>query len=436
MIDRNKITTLDSLDTILPAFENKILKQLSDNNTIEPRNDDIPVIHITGTVPTNKFYVRGTLQYTSKTYSFSAYIKYKLQGNYTLLLPKKNFTIKLYTNEQRTASKYMNFKNWGNMDKFVLKADHNDITHARNVVSAKLWGKVVQSRSDYDSLPEEMRNTPNNCAIDGFPVLVYINNEYQGIYNFTLPKSPLVFGMDKKNNNHVALQSEINDVDSGIGHLNPCNFNQSWDGNETYFSYEIGKDAVNSFNNLYQYIYATPNVNTIKNYLDIQSAIDYYIFHSVIYNVDGLARNMILLTYDKIKWYLSSYDMDNTFGLLGGSKTIEQYQNQDSAYEAMPGSSWFFNMHSELWYFLQTNFSEQIEKRYLELRKGVLSYHSIMSEFENYINLYGEDLYIKDVIAYPSIPNVDYNNIHNLRSFVKRRLANVDTVILGRVLNG
>ena len=64
------------------------------------------------------------------------------------------------------------------MNKFVLKAHWIDHSHVRNVGTAKIWGKIVKSRSDYDSLPEELRNAPNNGATDGFTVKVFCNGVY------------------------------------------------------------------------------------------------------------------------------------------------------------------------------------------------------------------------------------------------------------------
>ena len=41
-------------------------------------------------------------------------------------------------------------------NKYVLKANWIDHTHARNIVSANLWSQIVASREDYDTLPEEL----------------------------------------------------------------------------------------------------------------------------------------------------------------------------------------------------------------------------------------------------------------------------------------
>ena len=81
-------------------------------------------------------------------------------------------------------------------------------------------------------------------------------------------------------------------------------------------------------------------------------------------------------------------------------------------------------------------FAEEIKQRYIELRKSVLSFSSIINEFEKFIEIYGEDIYMQDLICYPKIPAVTFNNINYLRMFVKERLEIVDNYILGGPLNG
>ena len=68
----------------------------------------------------------------------------------------------------------------------------------------------------------------------------------------------------------------------------------------------------------------------------------------------------------------------------------------------------------------------EFKARYFELRKSVLSYSSIIDEFEKYIATYGEDIYIQDTINFPEIPSVSYNTLNSLRTFVKDRLNFLD----------
>ena len=419
------LTTMETLKSILPVFEDNIIEKIKNASPkiIEPANDDIPTIFISGSIPDSKSYVAGELEYVSKTTKFHAYTYIKLQGNSTLRLPKKNYTVNLYSDENRNVRLNKEFKNWGFHNNFVLKADYNDILHARNVVGAKLWSKVVQSRSDYDTLPEELKNSPNHGAIDGFPVKVYVDGKYNGLYNWTIPKCDWMVGMNSANANHVLLSAEFNDNGDTAYQNNPCNFNTLWDGSEDYFSVEVGKNSpelVSSLNSVIEAIINDDSV-ALEQSLDIKSAIDYFIFQEIILGTDGLAKNMLLATYDMTKWHLSAYDMDSTFDLDWNGKILEWYDSY------MPYSP-YNNRYSSLLSYTRENYSNSYVERYTELRKSVLSYSSIIEEFEKYINIFGEDVYIQDTAIYPNIPSVTSNTLKSLRNFVSYRLKCLDDV--------
>ena len=417
------LTTIETLKSILPVVENNIIEKVKDASPkiVEPANDDIPMIFITGAIPDSKTYVAGELEYVSKSSRFHAYTYIKLQGNSTLDLPKKNYTVNLYSDENRTVKLNKEFKNWGLHNNFVLKADYNDILHARNVVGAKLWSKVVQSRNDYDTLPEELKNSPNNGAIDGFPVRVYVNGVYNGLYNWIIPKCDWMVGMNSANANHVLLSAEFNDNGDVAYRFNPCNFNTPWDGSEDYFSVEVGRNStelVSSLNAIFSSI-DNNDPTSLEQSLDIKSAIDYFIFQEIILGTDGLAKNMLLATYDMTKWYLSAYDMDSTFDLDWNGQILEYY-NSD-----MPNSP-YNNKFSDLLQYIWRNYHDAYVERYTELRKSVLSYSSIIEEFEKYIGVYSEDVYIQDTAIYPDIPSVVDNTLTSLRRFVRQRLEYLD----------
>ena len=416
---------METLKSILPVFGNNIIEKVKDTvpQIIEPANDDIPTIFISGAIPDSKSYVAGKLEYVSKTTKFHAYTYIKLQGASTVQLPKKNYTINLYSDENRSVKLNKEFKNWGFHNNFVLKANYNDILHARNVVGAKLWSKVVQSRSDYDTLPEELKNSPNNGAIDGFPVKVYINGTYNGLYNWTIPKCNWMVGMNSANANHVLLSAEFNDNGDVNYQYNPCNFNTLWDGNKNYFDVEVGENSAELVSSLNSVIEAIINNDSValEQSLDIKSAIDYFIFQEIILGTDGLAKNMLLATYDMSKWYLSVYDMDSTFDLDWNGEILEYYDSD------MPDEP-YNNQFSGLLSYIKSIYLYDYLKRYTELRKSVLSYSSIVEEFEKYIGIYGEDVYIQDTAIYPNIPSVTDNTLNSLRNFIRDRLEYLDGI--------
>ena len=420
---QNLIDALSVQNDIYSETFEQILKSLEQHAEVEPANDDLPILFISGPIPTSKQFVRGEIDYISPTDSFHAYTKIKLQGNSTLSWPKKNYTIEFYQDENRTIPLKYAFKNWGKHNNFVLKADYLDILHARNVVAAKLWGKVVESRADYDGLPDGLKNSPNNGAVDGFPIKVYINGEYVGLYSFTIPKCDWMVGMDNHNRNHVLLSSEFNDNGNVDYEYNPCNFNDFWDGDSKYFKVEIGLKSAALIDCINAVIAAVidGDVDALAEVLDIQSVIDYYIFQEIILGVDGISKNMLLATYDMHKWYLGAYDMDSTFD-LSWDGTILHANDVENPWDLFLAKYNYLLNNIIVW----GECSNDFRARYIELRKSVLSYDSIMAEFENYINIFGEDVYIQDTIAYPDIPNVTDNTLHSLGVFVKNWLQFLD----------
>lgn len=280
------------------------LKQNGTGTTtlIEPMEDDIPKVFIDGVIPTTKDDVLAEMTYISKTEEFHAYLKIKCQGSSSMSYSKKNFTIKMYSDEARKTKLKKSFKDWGfEQNKYVLKANFIDHSHARNIVSARLWGEVVASRSDYELLPTELKTSPNNGAIDGFPIKVYTNGTYQGIYTWNIGKDDWMWGMDEDNSNHVLMCAETNTNDTYAE--TPCNFRKLWNGG-TDWEVEVGtnNDIVKQgLNNLISCVKDTDDetfVATIGSCLDLQSAIDYWIHQYVICGLDGLAKNMLLGTYD------------------------------------------------------------------------------------------------------------------------------------------
>lgn len=385
---------------------------------------DIPKVFIDGMIPTTKDDVLAEMTYISKTETFHAYLKIKCQGSSSMSYPKKNFTVNLYSDEARETKLKKVFRDWGvESSKFVLKANYIDHSHARNIVCANLWDEVVSSRADYDTLPVELRNSPRNGAIDGFPIKVYTNGTYQGIYTWNIGKDAWMWGMNEDNPKHVLMCGETNT--DGVYAENACNFRALWSGTDgDAWSVEVGTNSnalKTSLNNLIACVKDTDDATfkaAIGNYLDVQSAIDYYIHQYVICGLDGLAKNMLLGTYDGTHWMCGAYDMDSTFGLYfdGGSFVSTAYKCPEEYQEK----------YSLLWSRMETVFSEELKERYAELRTIVYTFPNIVSRFERFVDVIGRELYAEDLTAYPGIPSGDTNNIQQLRNYIRDRLAYCD----------
>ena len=90
-------------------------------------------------------------------------------------------SIERYNNEM----KFISSKLTGNKEKDIeilesLKCDYIESSHANNTGIAKFVNDCL-----YDTkTPVQLRDNDCRTAINGFPIEVYMNGEYLGIYNF------------------------------------------------------------------------------------------------------------------------------------------------------------------------------------------------------------------------------------------------------------
>ncbi len=426
----------DSIATLIPTKTSQLtndsdfatnadvdgkIANMTDQTILEPEELDIPKVFFNGDKPTTKDSVNATIEYISRTEHFKAYVDIKCQGTSSMSYPKKNYTIKMFSDEAKITKLKKDFRDWGKQSKFCLKANYIDHSHARNIVSAKLWGQVVKSRSDFDTLPEELKTSPNYGAVDGFPIKVYYNNTYEGVYTWNIPKDGWMNNMDDTLDTHCILCGE--EYDSGCFR----SANASLWSDELHDT--MPANIVTSFNNFQSFVINSSDdefKTGLSTYADINSLIDYYIFQYVVCGLDSMGKNQLFFTYDGIKWIASSYDMDSTFGMYwnGQSFVSAEYRMQED-YESMangrPGNLLYIRME-EL-------FCNEIKARYAELRAGVLSYANIVNEFERFMDVIGKDLYAEDLTIYTGIPSGNTNNIQQIRNYTRDRLVYVDTQI-------
>ena len=408
-----------------------------DQTSVEPADGDLPKVFLTGDafddMTAEKNEVLMNLEYISMTDRFTGGIKIKWQGSSSVSntnFLRKNFTIKLYVDDTYESKLKKAFKDWGvEENKWVLKSNWIDITASRNIVSARLWNQIVSTRADYESLPEEIRTSPRNCEVDGFPVKLYVNGTYEGIYTWNIPKDGFMFNMDEDNPNHAVLCAEKNnDVGTLSGdHILACEFRKAAKIDGSDWSLEFPDDLQDgiktSFNNLINFVMTASDAEFTANldtYLDVQSAIDYYIYAYLNCGADSLGKNVIMMTYDGTKWYASQYDMDTSWGLhFAGSKFYEPTMKCPEEYQ---------ENNSLLWQRIENCFAQRLQDRYFELRKTVLSETNIINEFERFIydipyEIREEEINLE---AYTTRPLKRTNNIQQIRSFVVSRAAYVD----------
>lgn len=374
---------------------------------------------------TKDYTANATAVYTDPEtgLSFDVYANLKLQGNSSMSYSKKNFTVKFYADDAFDGKYKVELQDgWGKENKYVLKANYMDHSHSRNVLGAKLWGQIVNSREN--TIPQ-LLDAPNGGAIDGYPVKIYINGEYEGLYTLNIPKDDWQFAMG---------DGEKEALLGGESHEGSCNFTKPGDytGSEWTIEYPDPEEenvewVKNSFDNVINFVSKSDDQQfkeLFSNYLDYDSCIDYYVFILFICGTDDWEKNMLMATYDGQKWFPSVYDMDSTFGIYwNGShyNTIDwmlthEYKGPDHG------------TNSLLWERVYNIFYDDIAARYAELRDTVLSEKNFIKTLNDYIGDIPKEAFDRDleIPVGANIPSSETSDPNQIINYTLERIKYLD----------
>ncbi len=389
------------------------LKAEAEANIFHYEDYGLPVLKFTGDISKMTKENAVTLSYEYGDRSGECTLKW--QGSSSVIYPKKNYTVKF-------DEKFEAAEGWGEEKKYCLKANYIDFSHSRNIVSAKLWGQVVKTRAEGN---EKLNSLVNGGGIDGFPVCVVINDEYVGLYTFNIPKDGWMFGMGDGTQEGIICA----DGDSSATGFYGDAIIKIEDTPVGQFSFEYATNdeedidawmtsSLNTLINACRKSDGTDLDTTVAQYLDWESAIDYYIFTTLIHGHDMIGKNYILATYDGTKWFFSAYDMDSTYGLNWNGTVYKEV-------ESGPTLTSFAGRHKVM-SLIKNYKKDELKARYTELRSGVLSEDNVIATFENFINSIPKELRDEECKLWPDIPNTDTNNLSQIADHYRKRCAIID----------
>ena len=426
MADTSKITLKQLKDAMNKAknYTDNEIAGVTGVSKVEPEALDMPKVFFYGNaLPTTKDNVNLTMEYISNTAKFRSFVKLKCQGTSSMSYAKKNFTVSMFSDESRNTKLKKDFKGWGPQSKFCLKANYVDTTHTRNLSGAKVAYDMVQSRPD-SPFKQQLLQCPRNGAVDGFPIKLYFNGEFYGIYTWNIPKDGWMFNMDKSNPNHVVLCAERN-TDGNSSLINSCQFRKLWtDGDGGDWSVEFGTystDMVASFNRCINFVMTATDQefhDNIGEYFDLYSLLDYYCFSYLACHLDGLAKNMLMVTYDGVIWGACLYDMDSIYGVHwnGNSYVATNYQCPEQYQERFSG----------LWPRIERCFATELYARYRELRQGALSLSNIIKHVEEIYDVIPDRVFADEKAKWTGLPQVNTNTMTRFRNYMRDRAVYVD----------
>ena len=381
----------------------------------EPRLAIINITNIDSMPTTKKDNKKAFLEFWDMYGNyFKKHTILNAQGNSSMAYVKKNVAIDLCDDEWiGDNTPKVRIGNWVPQDSFHMKAYYTDFFRGVGAVSYKLYDQIVRTRGNMYDRPWKkalldmskigittkslgnpyvgvfslLTDTGARCFPDGFPVAVYLNDKFYGIFSFQLKKHRDNYHMDKSTAEHVHLDGTINynilwngtivwgTGDNGFEVRNPKNLYaiggnkydadikqeeiagedevNTWisagqlpDG--TIISSKIKKNLqmtakvkkyIQNFANTINVIQAAASAyeassksdedlkvfkQVFEKYYDVENLVDYVIFSDIVRNGDGFSKNWQWFTYDGVKWWVGLYDCDCTFG---GFFTGDQIKN-------------------------------------------------------------------------------------------------------------
>ena len=348
------------------------------SNQVTTINSSIPVIRLSGdtTDMSGAVYKPMQFEFIDGARTVYGYASIKWQGDSSLSNPKKAYRIKTFEDADMIQKlKFKPVPEWTAGNKWNLKAYYTDSLLGRDVVNARIGGAIWSTEKN---IPQALIDADNFGFIDGFPVLLYINGTFSGVYSFNIAKGDYGDGVTAIEGARYTDATQYKSLPEGGVKLDGTDFDMVTPDNAS--------DAIKEqINNLITFVTTSSDDDfkaKLNDYLDKESAIDYWIFCHLIDDGDAWGKNQQLLTYDGKKFFIHPYDLDVSFGnqydgtLTGGHDSL-----------LMPDNTLFKRL-SEL-------FGDDIKQRYSKLRSWLTPAY-VIGQYRDWVSAVGEDNYEKE----------------------------------------
>lgn len=431
------------------GFDVKHPMDWSTKNELQIPEPYCAFVNITGSFPTLKGHTtKGEIQfYDMQGNYFKKFIEMDIHGRTSALYKKKNYTFDFYNDAECSDAFTIKFGDWVSMDSFYFQGWYSDAFRGIDIIEYKLYQQMISTRGFLKDKPykysiwenvsskgnEDSKKLDNNleknalCTPMGFPVIMYLNGDFWGIYTIMLKKNRANFRMEKKDYKSVMLDLDNGNIVSGVKNWesfeirNPktlfCMDGSKYDGDapkelidESSEKYDASnKDMVNTVLTKNAIISLADSYNTVKEldssskssdeirttiekYYNVDYIIDYIIFSNLIQNVDGWGGNWQWTTWDGVKWNPNPYDLNASLGLdpygLIATSPVERVSSGAIAA------------------YVYKYYITEIKDRYKYLKNSkIISLDNIIGLFYSWIKRIGTDNYSNEFKKWNSTPS-------------------------------
>ena len=311
------------------------------------------------------------------------------------------------------------------------KSDYSDSSMSLNTGGAKLFNDAMKElglltppqRHQYEQGGNSLGAINVRTAIDGMPIDIFCaetadgENTYYGQYNFNNEKSKSgpVFGMEGvegytpecpialemlNNTSPICLFHTTSDThlaqefDAGaeVNYGVDSSGKVQSDGDVTWSG--LATNQQTALKRLYSWIRACVPAgansndlstfksekfkNEIDQYFDKDFILTYYVFTDYFLSVDQRAKNMMLRTWDGLKWFITYYDGDTQLGKRNDCFLVYLYTTDRDTWDAEASKYAFEGHDSWLWNLVLANLEDDLKRCAANLRT-VLTNERVLS---------------------------------------------------------
>ena len=342
---------------------------------------DLPILHIAtgGQEIADEPKVPATLKFLQPGIAPERFpIAIEWRGRTSQTYPKKSFGFELRDRDDFQKPVKESLLGMRQDDDWILDALWNEPVSVRDFTAHQIWRQMAadhQNRGDYD-LPQQ-----KYCEL-------FLDGEYCGIYYLGERVDPKMLKVKNKDGQSHGLQFKaVSWADGSSFKSSPPveETSDQWSGFEKVYPKLSGKADFGPLQELVALVTDSDSNEfnqTIQNAVQIDNAVDYFIFINLLAAMDNRGKNYYLVRqHESSKWFFVPWDLDLTAGICFPTERKDVME---------------LRMYNGLFRRLmqQPEFVQAVTDRWNHLRSGLFEKDNLKSLYrQNYQRLAGNGIY-------------------------------------------
>lgn len=335
--------------------------------------------------------VLGDLILIEENHRMESKIGIEYRGQTSLVYDKKSLSIELWDNDNGDSKRKESLLGMRIDDDWIIDAMGNDPLRMRNPISLKIWHDKLLHYHDQEGA----------LGVDSRFVEYFVNGSYQGIGGLMERVDRKLLQLKEYEGN---IRGELYKADDWtsvtlFSGVSPFDNSSEWWASQKY-KYPDPDDVID-WSPLYDFVDFVANSNdadfidSIHEKLNLDNAIDYYIYLNLTQAYDNRGKNLYTAKYDFDQpYFFIPWDLDGSWGLFYDGTNLTDPQEILSN-----------NLFDRLIELNPEDYINRLKNRWLEVKNDEFNWNEIEEVFALEFNRnISEKLYEREWLKWPTHP--------------------------------